>query len=515
LGGTSDQFHLFSKSVTGDATLAVTTLPAPTAWYPLDGSASAPDASGNSRTGTLAACPSWTTGESGGAMTFNGATQYVTLPALNLNSNTVTISGWIKRNGTPSSYTGVVFYRNGSGTASGISLRSSGVLTYNWNDNYSAYNWSSGLTLPNGVWTFVALVITSSNATMYMQPAGSAMQSAVNSVSNAAQAFSGVSYLGQDSLGGRFYNGSLDDVRIYNSSLSRAQVTQLADSYFPPTVNTAASASPATVSAATTTLSVAGSSSASLPLTYSWSSSGPGTVTFSPNGTNAAKNTTATFSKAGSYTLSTTIADTYGQFTTSSVNVTVNQTITSIAVALTANNLATTGAEQFGATLDDQFGQPMASQPSFTWSVVGGGTLSASGNYQPPYATGSAVISATASGFTGQTTATYPGIAQWNSAGGGSWSSGSWIGTTSLATVSAPGLRGVTGDEAQFATGGGTISLSGAAPTLAGVFFASASAHTLSGGALTLANGASSATITVTAGAHTMTTPLTHLLGFA
>ena len=46
-------------------------------------------------------------------------------------------------------------------------------------------------------------------------------------------------------------------------------------------------------------------------LTYTWATSGtpPAPVTFSANGSNAAKNTTATFSKAGSYTLQVTVAD--------------------------------------------------------------------------------------------------------------------------------------------------------------------------------------------------------------
>ena len=37
--------------------------------------------------------------------------------------------------------------------------------------------------------------------------------------------------------------------------------------------------------------------------------SGPGGAAFSLNGTNAAKNTTATFSQAGAYTLTVTISD--------------------------------------------------------------------------------------------------------------------------------------------------------------------------------------------------------------
>jgi autotransporter-associated beta strand protein len=351
---------------------------------------------------------------------------------------------------------------------------------------------------------------------MYMQPAGSAMQTAVNIVSNATQAFSGVSYIGQDPLGGRFFNGSLDDVRIYNSSLSAAQITQLYDSYFPPTVNTPAAASPTTATGKTTTLSASGSSILGANnLTYTWSSSGPGTVAFSPNGVNAASSTVATFSAAGTYTLGVTIADTYGQFTTSSVNVTVNQTLTSIAVALATNNLATTGVEQFAATAYDQFNYAIVNQPTFTWgvsSVGNAGVIDSNGNYQPPYTTGSATVSATAGGKTGQATATYPGIAQWSSPGGGLWSGGSWIGTTSTTAVSPPGLRGVAGDYAEFATSGGMISLGGASPvdpSLAGLTFASANSYTLSGGAMTLGDGANPATIGVSNGNHTIVTPLT------
>ncbi len=500
-------------TVSGSAMVAVTTLPAPSAWYPLDNSTTATDASGNGRAGTLVGYPSWTTGESGGAMTFNGASQYVTVPALNLNSNTVTISGWIKRNGVPSDYTGVVVYRNGSGTASGISLRSSGALSYSWNDSSSTYSWSSGLTVPDGVWTFVALVITASKATMYMQPAGAAMQSAVNNVSHAAQAFSGISYLGQDPLGSRFFNGSLDDVRVYNSSLSAAQIGQLSDSYFPPTVSTPATASPVMVTGTTTALSVQGASSVNLPLTYTWSTIGtpPAPVTFSVNGTNAAKSTVATFSKAGTYALGVTIVDTYGQFVTSSVNVTASQTPTSITVVLAANQLATTGTEQFSATAYDQFNNPMVNQPIFTWSVVGSGLIDSSGNYQPPYATiaGSPIVRAMSGGVTGQTTATYPGVAQWNAAGGGSWAGSSWSGTVSAAAVSPPGLRAVAGDYAHFATSGGSISLAGVNPSLAGISFTSSSSYTLSGGTMTLGNGTNPAAISVSIGNHAIATPIT------
>src|SRR4029077_12049276 len=72
----------------------------------------------------------------------------------------------------------------------------------------------------------------------------------------------------------------------------------------PPTVATPASASPNPVTAQTTNLSVLGADDGGeATLTYTWATTGtpPAPVTFSLNGTNAAKNTVATFAKAGSY----------------------------------------------------------------------------------------------------------------------------------------------------------------------------------------------------------------------
>ena len=56
------------------------------------------------------------------------------------------------------------------------------------------------------------------------------------------------------------------------------------------------------------------------------------TPTFSVNDSNAAIDTTATFSQAGTYGFAVTITDPFGLSTTSTVNVTVNQTLTSIAL---------------------------------------------------------------------------------------------------------------------------------------------------------------------------------------
>src|SRR5262249_54803868 len=104
-------------------------------------------------------------------------------------------------------------------------------------------------------------------------------------------------------------------------------------------------------------------------------------VTFSANGTNAAKNTVATFTRAGSYGLQVTVTDQSNLTVTSSVNVTVNQTLTAISVAPASATVTVGGSVQFTASARDQFGQALAGQPAFAWTVSGGGTMGATGSF--------------------------------------------------------------------------------------------------------------------------------------
>jgi regulation of enolase protein 1 (concanavalin A-like superfamily) len=177
-----------------------------------------------------------------------------------------------------------------------------------------------------------------------------------------------------------------------------------------PTVATPAAASPATVTGTTTNLTVLGADSdgGESNLTYTWTLVGSvlGNVTFNRNGTNAAKNATATFTKAGSYNFKVTIMDTGGLSVTSSVSATVNQTFTSIALSPTTPSISPLGTQQFTAIAKDQFGNPMAPQPSFTWSIYSGSGLinSSTGLYTASATGASATVRATSGSINGSTT---------------------------------------------------------------------------------------------------------------
>jgi hypothetical protein len=149
-----------------------------------------------------------------------------------------------------------------------------------------------------------------------------------------------------------------------------------------PTVATAAAASPSPVTARSTNLSVLGADDGGeSALTYTWATTGtpPAPVTFSSNGTNASKNVVATFAASGTYGFLVTIRDAAGLATTSSVNVSVSQTLSSTSVSPASATVAANGSAQFAAAAKDQFGAAMANPPTFTWTVSGGGSISSSG----------------------------------------------------------------------------------------------------------------------------------------
>ena len=144
-----------------------------------------------------------------------------------------------------------------------------------------------------------------------------------------------------------------------------------------PTVVTPAAATPNPVTGTTTNLSALGTETGGgANLTYTWAAtalpSGAAAPTFSANASNAAKNTTATFTKAGTYTLQVTIADPGGSNVTSSVSATVYQTLTSIVVSPAAVSLSTGATQQLMATACDQFGMALAAQPAISWTATVG-----------------------------------------------------------------------------------------------------------------------------------------------
>jgi hypothetical protein len=116
-------------------------------------------------------------------------------------------------------------------------------------------------------------------------------------------------------------------------------------------------------------------------LVYNWSvTASPlgGTATFNINGTNAAKYATATFTKAGTYSLAVRIVDAGGLSVSSAKTVIVTPKLTSVSIATPngkvlgpSETLSVSGTSQTIAAQGlDQFGYALSTSPTFRWSTV-------------------------------------------------------------------------------------------------------------------------------------------------
>jgi hypothetical protein len=162
------------------------------------------------------------------------------MPTLNLDSAAVTITGWMNPSGYQSGWAGVVFCRGGT-TVSGVNFgpgSPANELRFTWNNNQ--FSVSTGLIVPTNQWSFFALVITPTGGTVYLGTNG-VLNSVTESAALGSSAFDAPLLLGEDpSSGGRYYAGGLDEIAVFNQSLSPAQVQQLYSNALvaPPPVST-------------------------------------------------------------------------------------------------------------------------------------------------------------------------------------------------------------------------------------------------------------------------------------
>jgi uncharacterized protein (DUF362 family) len=176
----------------------------------------------------------------------------------------------------------------------------------------------------------------------------------------------------------------------------------------PPTITTAAGAVPNPVAGLFTDLSVTANDDKGEPgLVYTWSSTNPA-VQFVPNGTNAARISRATFSSAGAFPIQVLVRDQGGLTATSVVSggVAVNQTLTAITVSPANPQVYFSQTQQFSATGMDQFNKALTTQPAFTWTVSGGGTINQNGLFTAGTDAGAWTVTASYNGISGSTQVT-------------------------------------------------------------------------------------------------------------
>ena len=170
----------------------------------------------------------------------------IAIPALNLNTNTVTICMWIYPNYDPVTYTGLLMNRTSGGDAAGFGFGGSHQrprhartgLHLEHEQRHDWYNFNSGLYPVANQWQFVALVVQTNAATIYLYSVDTSgntnLQSAVNAIPHDPEAFSsGGFFLGSDANGttvttaNNEFPGGVFDAAVFNKALSSDQILAL------------------------------------------------------------------------------------------------------------------------------------------------------------------------------------------------------------------------------------------------------------------------------------------------
>ncbi|MBS1151336.1 MAG: putative lipoprotein [Myxococcaceae bacterium] len=166
-----------------------------------------------------------------------------------------------------------------------------------------------------------------------------------------------------------------------SSSTTLAVTVTAGSGMNPPVITTAAAASFSPVRSRTAQVSVgANDDGTEANLSYTWSATGPAPVTFNPNGNNAAKISTAAFTREGSYTLTVTVRDGTNKTVAESFVLPVEANYTLLRMTPVSAQVAPNANLQYVVTARDQFDVVLATQPAIIYQVpAGGGSISATG----------------------------------------------------------------------------------------------------------------------------------------
>ena len=179
------------------------------------------DSSANGYNGTTAAS-NWTVGKIGNAANFNGSSDYINMdgpPLSKISGNKLTLTAWVK----PNNLTGgkYIFSKNGPYF---LRINGSNLAGDIYTGSWAAVTGTKILTTS---WNYTALVYNGSIINLYVDGQFD------NSVSKTGDLVTdGCHQIGRYNDGGcssgvgNYFNGAIDEARIYNRALSAAEIQQ-------------------------------------------------------------------------------------------------------------------------------------------------------------------------------------------------------------------------------------------------------------------------------------------------
>ena len=205
-----------------------TTPPPPTglvaAWsFDAGTGTTAADATGKGHTGTISGAAWSATGKNGGALSFDGVNDWVTVADANdLDlTNGMTLSAWVNPTGVGADWQTVVLKETPGFMAYALyadtdSARPSGHVVVGGSD----LDTRGPATVPNNVWTHLAASYDGANLRLYVNGALASTRTASGSMSPST----GALRIGGNGTWGEWFGGLIDNVRIYQRALSAAEI---------------------------------------------------------------------------------------------------------------------------------------------------------------------------------------------------------------------------------------------------------------------------------------------------
>ena len=208
-------------------------------WHFDEGSGTtASDSSGNGNDGTLlptGSGPTWVSGKFGRALSFDGTDDYVSVPdslSLDIGTSDFTIEAWIKLGTTADDYYGI--YDKGKGRTSGEGRYSLFVTPwdtlrlhiYGQSGSEFAY-YDSTLTIDDTNWHYVAVSCDrDANAIFAIDDSTETVDISGSSSHDVSSTYDAAIGVRQWDKGDHWFNGDIDEVRIWEEARSASQIQQ-------------------------------------------------------------------------------------------------------------------------------------------------------------------------------------------------------------------------------------------------------------------------------------------------
>jgi hypothetical protein len=187
------------------------------------------DASGSGNGGSITGA-TWTTGRFGGALSFNGQHRVNVPDSDSLDLNRFTISAWVKPAVAQSDWRTVVLKEKPGGLAYALYANSAFPVPSVYVENPSQVGTGSGPpSLPAGQWSYVTGTYDGSVLRLYVGGVLRATRNTTGTVTPSAGALS----IGGNTVWGEWFNGALDEIRIYNRTLNATEIAIDRDTAIP------------------------------------------------------------------------------------------------------------------------------------------------------------------------------------------------------------------------------------------------------------------------------------------